>query len=271
MQVGRDISSAKRGFNVIRWWKSRRQEFERHCCEQLGPIQLRCRGRTEFQYVSALGYPGLGFFGPPLIGLIMSLPFAFVVAKGLRIPQPMLKDPVAVALVSLCFFATTAFGYWWVFAKRYWKPLVLHSNGFRFGRRLVRFSELSTVQVGEIPSPMTANIQKVNQVLGYISSQNRDAAQSLENRLRNGVTLVFKDGTITTMLGVLLLYEADDVRTFFKTLASEIDPPEHQDSYELPNVHGSRWRLIAIYLALVVVIFTIVILTAESGPPKPQR
>jgi hypothetical protein len=196
---------------------------------QLGPVVLRCRNRRRKDAWLALG-------GSPVSIYLTPLPAAFFLTFPLvglamyqKVPPPLLTHPVWGPVLGIWFVACSASIYWYYFTAPRADWLVLHQNGFRYRRRLVRFADLSSIRMGRINPRIVELCISFNRLVGRINPESRASAQLADASREASVTLQFQDGSSWSLPNVLVNHEASDLERFFEAIATrhpELFPPQ---------------------------------------------
>ena len=96
----------------------------------------------------------------------------------------------------------------------------MHENGFRYGRKTVPFSDLSSISIGQLGSRVMDGLIGFNRVAGRFSVQNRAAALLAQASLKASALLEFNDGRRWPMKNILVIYLQSDIDRFFDAIWS---------------------------------------------------
>lgn len=212
------VAAAKEGFMSTNIWHNDWTELD--FVNQLGPVVLRCRTRPRKDAWRALGGPALTIHTTPFFGaLFLTMPLAGI-ALYQKVPPPLMIHPIWGPVLGTWYVGCTAMIYRYYFTSPRGPSLVLHEGGFRYGRKAVLFSELSSISVGQLGSRAMDGIIGFNRVLGRLSLQNRAAALLGEASVKASALLEFKDGRRWPMKNILVIYLQSDIERFFDAIWS---------------------------------------------------
>jgi hypothetical protein len=180
----------------------------------LGPVVISCRDRSEKERLAAMGQSLIGWYLMPIwTSLIVTLLLTAVIVKFAGRPSP-----TVFGLMFVTVFATTSGVLYWQLLRRPRKPsLVLHEQGFRFKKNVVRFDELTSIRFGGQFSSLASAALKVDRWLGEM---NEAAAELVEKGRQGSVTLVFTTGQTKSLDGMLIRPQPDDLKLFLERLRS---------------------------------------------------
>jgi hypothetical protein len=187
---------------------------------QLGPVILRCRTRLRKDAWRALGGSALTVHTTPFFGaLFLTMPLIGI-AMYHQVTPPLMIHPIWGPILGTWYAGCVAMIYRYYFTSPRGPSLVLHENGFRYGRKAVSFSDLSSISIGQLGSRAINVLIGLNRAAGRFSVQNRAAAQLAQASVEASALLEFKDGQRWPMKNILIIYLQNDINRFFDAIRS---------------------------------------------------
>jgi hypothetical protein len=188
---------------------------------QLGPIVLQCRNRRRTDAWLALGGSWITIIVTPLFGaLFLTMPLIGI-AVNQKVPPPLLAHPVWGPVLGGWYVACAAAIYCFFFTAPQAASLVLHENGFRYRKHVVRFTDLARIEGGRLHSPLEEAFLKINRLAGYVKSANRAAVQMAQNSADASLAFVLKDGQPFCMKNALVQYETADLEQVLRAIVTK--------------------------------------------------
>ena len=212
---------------------------------ELGPVVFWCRPRLRKDAWEALGGAGILIHVSALLGaLYLTIPLVGL-AMYWEVPPPLMAHPIWGPVLGISYAGCAALIYFYHITAPRGPALVLHEDGFRYGRKAVPFAELRSIAIGQVNAPVMKGIMGLNRAVGRFSVQNRAAAM-LGAGFRGGV----RPGRIPgrpalSLKNVRATYLQGDIDWFFEAIASrhpELLEPGSAGLRltEVPSIRGER-------------------------------
>ena len=202
---------------------------------QLGRVALQCRRRRRSAVWLDLGGSWIHLMLTPLIAGLFLTMAVFAACQHFAIPRNF-TIPVTVFL----FVASAIIIYSIYFSAPDTISLALHKCGFRYKKRLVRFSELSRIRAGRFDSGFAEAFHGFARLVGTFHRGARMAADMKEVSDRMTLTVAFKDGRLMLMKNALIEFEKNDLEQFFDYIRDEHPEllDDNQETHALAPTHG---------------------------------
>lgn len=188
---------------------------------QLGPVVLRCRTRLRKDAWRALGGSAFTVHTTPFFAaLYLTMPLMGI-AWYQQVPPPWMIHRIWGPILGTWYAGCVVMIYRYYFTSPHGPSLVLHENGFRYGRKAVSFSDLSSISIGQLGSQVMDGLVELNRAVGRFSVQNRAAALLAQASIEASALLEFKDGRRLPMKNILIIYLRNDINRFFEVIISK--------------------------------------------------
>ncbi len=195
--------------------------------ERLGPIVVACRGRSPFQasepidlnpqsrlykLTRILRYP-LFVFAAFIAAFALSGPIMLV---GIILADHGFNEVYTI----IAWAAAAAFGFVWLlivfFKKPTRSPLVLHENGFRYRKRLVKFNESKAIVYGFIPSRFMRLFYSYHRFASRFLAESRQFMENMERAQASSLTFYLDDGDFFSAPAIAIRVETEDFEAFLE-------------------------------------------------------
>jgi hypothetical protein len=188
--------------------------------DRLGPVILSCRPRPLREAMGDLGMLGGYYFwvGPLLCAILaMFLTFPIVgIAAANKVPAPLLVQPLWGHLIIGWWFVCFVVTLWYAYILPRGDSLVLYENGFRCRisqrRWEVPFRKLREIRLGEKTKQSQSLLSEI------LSLRYRYVLEFAKKAKATSLTLIFANSKRSRIPTLLVRFEAEDLKEFFRYL-----------------------------------------------------